>query len=122
MQETQVRAVGQEDPLEKEMATHSRNLAWENPKDRGAWQATVHGVGGYSLWGRRRVRHDWTTKLQEVIIRIGVADSAVRNFEALELTWGLSWTPNCFILTNGKYRSSKWEITESVLHFNRISH
>ena len=36
MQETQVRAVGQEDPLEKEMATHSRNLAWENPKDRGA--------------------------------------------------------------------------------------
>ena len=36
MQETQVRALGQEDPLEKEMATHSRNLAWENPKDRGA--------------------------------------------------------------------------------------
>ena len=29
MQETQVRSLGQEDPLEKEMATHSSILAWE---------------------------------------------------------------------------------------------
>ena len=33
-----------EDPLEKEMEIHSSILAWENPMDRGAWQATVHGV------------------------------------------------------------------------------
>ena len=26
------------------MATHSSILAWRTPKDRGAWQATVHGV------------------------------------------------------------------------------
>ena len=47
MQETQEmysQALGQEDPLEKEMATHSSILAWENPMDRGVWQATVHGV------------------------------------------------------------------------------
>ena len=31
MQETQVRFFGQEDPLEKEMATHSSILAWEIP-------------------------------------------------------------------------------------------
>ena len=31
MQETQVRSLGREDPLEKEMATHSNILAWENP-------------------------------------------------------------------------------------------
>ena len=31
-------------PLEKKMATHSSTLAWKNPMDRGAWQATVHGV------------------------------------------------------------------------------
>ena len=43
MQETWVQLLGQEDPLEKEMATHSSILAWENPMDRGAWQATVHG-------------------------------------------------------------------------------
>ena len=29
MQETWVRSLGQEDPLEKEMATHSSILAWE---------------------------------------------------------------------------------------------
>ena len=31
MQETQVRSVGQEDPLEKKMATHSSILAWKIP-------------------------------------------------------------------------------------------
>ena len=31
MLETQVRSLGQEDPLEKEMATHSRTLAWKIP-------------------------------------------------------------------------------------------
>ena len=31
MQETQVRSLGQEDPLEEEMATHSSILAWEIP-------------------------------------------------------------------------------------------
>ena len=41
-QETRVRSLGQEDPLEEEMATHSSVL--ENPMDRGAWRAAVHGV------------------------------------------------------------------------------
>ena len=31
MQETQVQSLGLEDPLEKEMATHSSILAWKNP-------------------------------------------------------------------------------------------
>ena len=31
MQETQVRSLGQEDPLEKNMATHSSTLAWKIP-------------------------------------------------------------------------------------------
>ena len=43
-QETWVRTPGQEDPLEKGMVTHSSGLAWRIPMDRGAWQATVHGV------------------------------------------------------------------------------
>ena len=33
-----------EDPLEERMANHSSILAWRIPMDRGAWQATVHGV------------------------------------------------------------------------------
>ena len=36
------RSLGGEDPLEKEMATHSSIPG--NPMDRGAWWATVHGV------------------------------------------------------------------------------
>ena len=44
MQEMQVRSLGQEDPLEEEMVTHSSILAWKNSMVRGAWQATVHRV------------------------------------------------------------------------------
>ena len=45
MRETQVRFLGREDPLEKEMAIHSGILAWRiNPMDGGASWATVHGV------------------------------------------------------------------------------
>ena len=43
IQEMMVRSLGGEDPLEKEVATHSSILVG-NPKDRGAWQAIVHGV------------------------------------------------------------------------------
>ena len=37
-------SLGWEDPLEKEMATHSNILAWKDPMDGGAWQATAHRV------------------------------------------------------------------------------
>ena len=43
MQDTWVRTLGWEDPLEKGMATHSSILAWRIPMDRGSWKATVHG-------------------------------------------------------------------------------
>ena len=44
MQETQILSLSWEDPLEKEMATHSSVLAWRSPMDRRAWKAIVHGV------------------------------------------------------------------------------
>ena len=37
-------SLGQEDPLEEGMATHSSIPAWKIPMDKGAWQPTVHGV------------------------------------------------------------------------------
>ena len=52
MQETQVRSLGQEDPLEEEMATHSSILAWEIP-----W---TEEPGRLQPMGAERVRHDWT--------------------------------------------------------------
>ena len=44
MWETWVRSLSWEDPLEEGKATHSIILAWRIPMDRGAWQATVHGL------------------------------------------------------------------------------
>ena len=42
MQETPVRFLDQEDPLEEGMTIHSSILAWRILMDRGGWQATVH--------------------------------------------------------------------------------
>ena len=39
-----VRSLGQEDSLEKELATNSSISCLKNPMDRVAWWATVHGV------------------------------------------------------------------------------
>ena len=43
MKKTQVRSPSREDPLEKEIATHSSILVWD-PMDRGTWQAAVRRV------------------------------------------------------------------------------
>ena len=44
MWETQIWSLGQEDPLEKEMATHSSVFFLENSMDGGSWWAIVHSV------------------------------------------------------------------------------
>ena len=44
VQETRVQSLGQEDPLEKEMATHSSILAWEIPWTEEPGGLQVHGV------------------------------------------------------------------------------
>ena len=49
MQETQVHSLGQEDPLEEEMATHSNILAWEIP-----WTEEPRGL--------QRIGHGLATK------------------------------------------------------------
>ena len=51
--ETWVRPLGREDPLEKEMATHSCILAWKIP-----W---TEEPGRQQSMGSQRVRHDWAT-------------------------------------------------------------
>ena len=44
-----VQSLSQEDPLEEEMAPHSSILNLLNPKDRGARQATVHGLAEWDM-------------------------------------------------------------------------
>ena len=53
MQETWVRSLGQEDPLEKEMAIHSSTIAWKIPR--------TEEPGRLQSMGSQRVRHDWAT-------------------------------------------------------------
>ena len=56
MKETRVQCLGQEDPLEKVMATHSSILAWEIP-----W---TEEPGSLQSVGSQRVGHDLATKQQ----------------------------------------------------------
>ena len=60
MQETQVRSLGQEDPLEKEMATHSSTLAWKIPR--------VEEPGRLQPMGSQRVRYDQATSLSFFLV------------------------------------------------------
>ena len=53
MQETQVWSLGQEDPMEKGMATHSTIFAWRSPG--------TEKPGRLQSMGLQRVRHNWTT-------------------------------------------------------------
>ena len=51
MQEMLVQSLGQEDPLEEEMATHSSILSWRIPQ--------TQEPGGLPSKGSQIVRHDW---------------------------------------------------------------
>ena len=67
MWETWVQSLGQEDPLEKKMATCSRTLAWKIP-----W---MENPGGLQSMGSQRVRHDGVcSKILETILRLKLQD------------------------------------------------
>ena len=60
MRETWVWFLGWEDPLEKEMAIHSRTIAWKIP--------CTEEPGWLQSMGSQRVGHDWATSLRLMII------------------------------------------------------
>ena len=62
MQEMWVLSLGQEDPMEKEMATHSSILAGEIPRAKEP--------GGLQSLGSQRVRHDWVTEHASYILTV----------------------------------------------------
>ena len=59
VQLTQVQSLGQEDPLEKEMETHSSILAWEIP-----WTEEPGGLQSMRL---QRVRRDWAINTPQYV-------------------------------------------------------
>ena len=60
IRETQVRFLGREDPLEKEMATHSSSLAWKVP-----WTEEPDRL---QYMGLQRIGHDWATSLSLILL------------------------------------------------------
>ena len=66
MRETRVRSLGQEDPLEKEMAAHSTILAWRIP-----W---TEEPGGLQSMGSQRVEHDFITEDRDTDVKNGLVD------------------------------------------------
>ena len=68
MQEMQVQSLGQEDPLEKEMASHSSIFAWEMP-----W---TEEPGGLQSMGSQRVENNLATKPPPPILRKPLKNSS----------------------------------------------
>ena len=70
-----------EDPLEEGMAIHYGILSWRIPIDRGAWQATVHGVTN-SRTGLKCTEHACMRALREGFVK-GLSDRVVPWFVTL---------------------------------------
>ena len=70
--ETWVQFLGQEDPLEKGMATHSSILAW-----RMSW---LEEPGGLQSIGSQRIGHDWSTNTSSL---------PLHNYSIKEVNWGV---------------------------------
>ena len=82
MQETWVQFLGQEDPLEKEMATLSSILAWRTPRKEE--------TGGLQSTESQRVRHNWVTN---TYARTGGRDRSAGEEEKREATQGCRHHP-----------------------------
>ena len=78
MQETGVRLLGQEDPLKKDMATHSSILTWRIPQ--------TEELGELQSMGSQRFRHDGT---QHSTMALGVACTLQLKHSQLDRSWNI---------------------------------
>ena len=85
MQETWVQSLGWGDPLDKEMATHSSILAWENPQTEES--------GGLQPWGHRESdRTEWASMQEYVHSNVEISGS---QFSCLSKRGDFSFLPQC---------------------------
>ena len=86
----QVPSLGWEDPLEKEMATHSNTLAWKIP-----W---TEEPGGLQSMGSQRVGHDWETSLSFFLFFHAFGSSKLKIlplYYLMSLRWRFIWYVTC---------------------------
>ena len=123
MQETWVWSLGQEDPLEKEMATYSSILAWRIP-----W---TEEPGGLQSTGLQRVGHDWATSLTHSLthslhgihgvisisqmrkLRISKVESPVQNHSSYRSCSFVFFFWSCSFDSRVMYLSSDTPVTHS---------
>ena len=91
MRETRVWSLGWEDPLEKEIATHSSILAWKIP-----W---TEEPGRLQSMGSQRVRHDWATSLHLIWLSRHFPEPGLN--PDLHFPNVLTWTNDSITLWNG---------------------
>ena len=97
MQETWVWSLGSEDPLEKEMATHSSILAWRIPQTKEP--------GELQSMASQRVRHDWVTNTstypRRVRVKRGMSPLYSGAEPELQTIKEAEWFPACLVLITG---------------------
>ena len=92
MRETGVRSLGREDPLEKEMATHSSILAWNI-----SW---MEELGWLLSMGSQRVGHNWATSLS---LSLSLSLEQAIELECNRVSGSKTWTVNLI-----SYYFSQW--------------
>ena len=112
-QETRVRSLGHEDPLEKVMATHSSILAWEIP-----W---TEGPGGVQSMESQRVIHDWVNNTYANIFKVSKHCTYVNDNHLVhyKLNVAEELYPQCFLISLvclGLTHPKQLKESESVSH------
>ena len=102
MQETRVRSLGRQDPLEEGMATHSSVLAWEIP-----WREKP---GGLQSMGSQRVRHNLETKHYTIHLQLECWPEEGKNLVCLAKCYGPVSRP--VYPAQSRWGLSKWRTQE----------
>ena len=108
--EAWVRSLGWEDPLEKEMATHSSTLAWKI-----SWTEEPSRLQSV---GSQRVRHDWVTSLSlftftSYLIRGEKPEKSLATSERAQLHWNPGTSGLLSVFKPSEGAETEWAIFTS---------
>ena len=133
MQETRVWSLGQEDPLEEEMATHSSLLVW--------WTPWMEEPSGLQFMGSQRVGHHWATeharmypqsKSHPSLLLIPRRTWSCSGMHIARCSWGGDWTQTLVMGTSASTPTTqicgpgwcfvlRWLCTQPMINLGEIT-